>query len=228
MKLVVTRPEEDAGSLSEKLKARGYEVISMPLLRIVPHEDAAIPDKPYAALLATSANAIRSLKTPERFRGLPIYVVGPQSLAVAKAAGFTSAEAHGGDVSGLASWMAENLRPSSKPLLYLSGAETSGDLAGTLQKRGFEVERIVLYDAVPAGAIDRNALERADGVMLYSPRTARIWSELAPENLAGQMTHYCLSTNVAKALPQSRRILVADNPNESAILALLDRRNRTR
>jgi uroporphyrinogen-III synthase len=224
MKLVVTRPEEDASTLASLLEARGHQVISIPLLRIVPRENAAIPARSYAAVLVTSANAIRSLKNPETFRDTPLYIVGPQSLAAAKAAGFSKAEAHGGDVSGLARFVVENLKPSSKPLLYLSGAETSGDLAGALESEGFEVDRVVLYDAVPAASVDEEAIDGADGVLIYSPRTARIWASLVPENVAQTITHYCLSHNVAKALPQPRRILVADSPNESAMLALLDRR----
>jgi uroporphyrinogen-III synthase len=222
MKLVVTRPIEDAGQLAAALEARGHQVIVAPLLRIVPRKDVTIPDRPYAALLATSANAIRALADSEKLRDLPLYVVGPQSLAAAKAAGFCKAEAHGGDVLGLARFVEENLQPSSRPLLYLSGAETSGDLAGVLAKNGFEVERCILYDAVPASSV---VVEHADGVLLYSPRTARIWSELVPEQIAAPMIHFCLSANVARALPQPRRILVADSPNESAMLALLDRRN---
>ncbi|MFN0193911.1 MAG: uroporphyrinogen-III synthase [Aestuariivirga sp.] len=224
MKLIVTRPAQDAGTLAAALQARGHHVISMPLLRIEARKDVTIPDKPYAAVLATSANAIRSLATPHVFHHLPLYVVGPQSLAAAKAAGFSNAEAHGGDVAGLARFVAEKRLPHSKRLLYLSGAETSGDLAGSLRKKGFEVERCIIYDAVPVATIDRDALEGADGVLLYSPRTARIWNDLVPDTDAASMTHFCLSANVAKTLPQSRRILVADNPDEAAMLALLDRR----
>ena len=114
--------------------------------------------------------------------------VGPQSLAAARASGFMQAEAHGGDVTGLAAHMREKLSPAAGPILYLSGAETAGDLAGQLASYGFDCRRIVLYDAVPApelGPAQAAMAEPSDlAVVLFSPRTARIWRDLVEK--AGQ------------------------------------------
>jgi uroporphyrinogen-III synthase len=228
MHVLVTRPEEDAAPLAAKLAARGHRVTCLPLLRIVPRRTVDIPRRPWQAVLATSANGIRALSGHEELKSIRILTVGPQSLAAAHAAGFAKAEAHGGDVDGLAAFVAANLAPAAGPLLYLSGAETSGDLAGRLASLGFACHRAIVYDALPVADPEplAKALAGADAVMLYSPRTALIWRDLVTE--AGQLaeaarpTYLCLSMNVAKALPDHWSIKVAMSPDETAMLALLE------
>ena len=80
---------------------------------------------------------------------------------------------------GLAAHVAANFDPKNGPILYLSGAETSSNLRALLKASGFSVERVIIYDAViqTPPEIDR-ALAKANGVLLYSPRSARIWCDL--------------------------------------------------
>jgi uroporphyrinogen-III synthase len=232
VRLIVTRPAEEAGPLLAKLAALGHRAIALPLLKIVPRPGVAIPERDYQAICVTSANAIRALGEPGRLKAIPVLTVGPQSLRAARDAGFAKCEAHGGDVRGLADFTIRNLDPARGPILYLSGAETSGDLAGALGKAGFDVTRLVLYDAVAISRADLPSLGDHDGVLLYSPRSARIWAALVVK--AGQasasrtLTHYCLSANVAAALPPSWPATVAASPVEAAMLALLDPSLRTR
>jgi uroporphyrinogen-III synthase len=224
MRLIVTRPEEDAEPLAVKLAAMGHEAIVAPLLRIAPRADVVIADRPFRAVIATSANAIRVLASHAAFgelRHLPILTVGPQSLAAARATGFADAAAAGGDAIGLARHIAASLPAAGPPLLYVSGAATAGDLAGHLRAAGFTIERVILYDAVPATRLGVD-LAQADGVLLYSPRTARLWSELAGD-AARHLVHFCLSANVADALPDIMPRRVAARPDEAAMMALLSR-----
>jgi uroporphyrinogen-III synthase len=229
MRLIVTRPEEDAGMLVRKLAALGHAAVSVPLLAIVPREDVAIPERNWQAIAVTSANGIRALGFRPDLLPLRVLTVGPQSLAAAHAAGFLQAEAQGGDVEGLANYISERLDPRAGPILYLSGAETAGDLEGQLTAKGFAVVRVVLYDAVPAASLGGLSLSDYDGVLLYSPRTARIWVSLAEKDEAAQRLHYfCLSRNAAAALPAAWHRSIAATPDETAMMALLDRSKRTR
>lgn len=228
MRIVVTRPEEDAGPLKAKLEALGHEVIVAPLLVIAPRRYVRIEALPWQAAVATSANAIRSLTGHDEMKSIRILTVGPQSLGAARLAGFINAEAHGGDVDGLVRYMRQTIPPGDGPILYLSGAETSGDLEGQLTAAGFECRRVVLYDAVAAKdpGPAAMALTPADAVMLYSPRSARIWCDLVAEAAA---PHYlCLSRNVAAVLPATWKSHIAAAPEESAMLALLEQIQRTR
>ena len=234
MRVAVTRPEEDAGPLTAKLEAMGHEVVMTPLLALRPREDVAIPALPWQAIAVTSANGIRALAPGHGLTSFRILTVGPQSLRAALAAGF-AAEAHGGDVNGLAAFIRQHLDPRAGPILYLSGAETAGDLEAQLTAAGFACRRVVLYDAAPAetlgAAADALRQGALDAVLLYSPRSAKIWRGLVEAaGLGGQaarVRHLCLSRNVAAALPEGWKAAVSESPDEAAILRLLEQSRRT-
>lgn len=230
MKVVVTRPKVDGEALAAKLAQLGHEAVMAPLLAIVPRRPVAIPARAYQFAVATSANALRVLTGAEPPRSLLILTVGPQSLAAARAAGFGAAEAHGGDVDGLHRHVAGRFEPQAGPILYLSGAETAGDLEAKLRASGFSCDRVILYDAVAASGLGPARAALAGGgpvaVLLFSPRTARIWRNLVEqEGLAGAAArawHCCLSANVARVLPESWNIRVTKSPDEAAMLSLLE------
>ena len=227
MQLIITRPEVDALPLKAKLEGLGHTAHLAPLLKIVPRPDVYIPPLAYQLACATSANALKSVHLGDEIKKIPLLAVGPQSLSVARQVGFKNCQAHGGDVQGLVAHIAENFDPKNGPILYLSGAETSSNLRALLKASGFAVERVIIYDAViqTPPEFDR-ALAKANGVLLYSPRSARIWCDLMVssklEKQAAAPTYYCLSDNVAKILPKPWQKRVAKTPDEAAMLALLD------
>jgi uroporphyrinogen-III synthase len=196
-----------------------------------------VPERDYQAILITSANGARALEGRAelaRLREATAIVVGPASAEAAARAGFERIEQADGDVHALVRSVLALLRPGDGPLLYVSGAVTAGDLAATLQASGFEVDRVVAYEARPAEALPGPcaaaiAAGDADGVVLYSPRSARIWAKLVAEAglaaAAMRMVHYCLSENVAGALREGLgdgvAVQVARRPNESALLELI-------
>jgi uroporphyrinogen-III synthase len=228
MKIAVTRPEEDAGPLRAKLEAMGHEVVMAPLMTIRTRRDVEIPARPWQAVAVTSANGIRALPGDHGLATFRMLTVGPQSLRAATDAGFT-AEAQGGDVNGLAAFIRRELDPKAGPILYLSGAETAGDLEGQLTSAGFDCHRAVLYDAAPAESLGaaETALRNGeiDAVLLYSPRTAKIWLTLVNKaGLALRAAHirnFCLSRNVASVLPEDWVKSIPETPDEQAMLALL-------
>lgn len=227
MQLIITRPEDDALPLKAKLESMGHKAHLAPLLKIIPRSDVYIPPLAYQLTCATSANAVKCLHLTDEIKNIQLLTVGPQSLAAAREEGFKFCQAHGGDVHGLAAHIAANFNPKNGPILYLSGAETSSNLRALLQASGFAVERVIIYDAVIQTPQDvARALAMADGVLLYSPRSARIWCDLMMKSLlekaAAAPTYFCLSENVAKILPPHWQKSVAKTPDEAAMLALLD------
>ena len=227
MQIILTRPIEDAEPLAEKLRQLGHSSVITPLLQIIARQGVLIPAKAYQAICLTSANAIRVMNDIHSVQHIPLYAVGQQSLQMAKDKGFSQISAHGGDVIGLHRFLANHLKPVKGPLLYLSGAETSGDLQGLLHKSDFEVDRVITYDAVKSRLTKfRSKIIGADAVLLYSPRTARLWVDeietLKLTDAAKHMKHLCLSSNVAANLPQSWPRAIAATPTEPALLALLD------
>jgi len=235
MRLIVTRPFADSAALRERLQSLGHDCIASPLLAIEMRREAAIPPAPYQAIALTSANALLHPAlhpAPAHLKNVPVHAVGAQSAAAARRAAFTQITAEGGDVAGLAAALARHCTPANGPILYPAGAETSGDLKGVLAAKGFAVTKVVLYDAVPARhlapeAADAIAQRKVNGVLLYSPRSARIWAGLLAEaditGAARAVRHFCLSQNVAAALGSGFATSIAANPDEASLLALLDR-----
>lgn len=227
MRVIITRPVEDSDQLADKLRELGHDVLLMPLIKIEPRLNVQIPERPYQLICLTSANGVRYIKTEEHYKKTRVLAVGEHSLQAAHAAGFTNAAAAGGDVVGLHKFIVQNCSPQEGPILYISGAETSGDLEGNLKFSGFDVTRVISYDVVPALLSQHiKNIESADAVMLYSPRSAKIWvSEIERLKLtavASLLMHYCLSPRVASALPQTALKMIAKHATEADILALLD------
>jgi len=221
--------------LRERLESLGHDCIVSPLLAIEIRREAVIPPGAYQAIALTSANALLHpalQPAPIHLRNVPVHAVGGQSAAAAQRAGFARVTAEGGDVAGLAAGLARHCNPAHGPILYPAGAEISGDLKGALAAKGFKVTKVVLYDAVPARHLAPEAAEaigqrKVNGVLLYSPRSARIWAGLLAEadltGAARAIRHFCLSQNVAAALGSGFATSIAGRPDEASLLALLDR-----
>ncbi len=238
--VIVTRPEEDAAGLIDRLKAAGCHVLAAPMLKIRFRADVDVPALPFQAVAITSANGARALaRLPAmaRLKDAVAVVVGPASERAAREAGFTRVlRARKGDVSGVIEAIRTHLDPAAGPVLYASGAITRGDLEGELARSGFSVSRAVLYEAVPATSLtpetrDHFSAGRPAWVTLFSPRTARIWADVVQaEDLAepaGRLDYACLSENVRQSLLEampvqmSGRIVVAASPDGSALLAAM-------
>jgi uroporphyrinogen-III synthase len=235
MRVLVTRPREDAAGLAAALEARGDVVMLEPLLTIVARDAVDWPPGHEAAqaLLVTSANGARAFARCDPRRRLPVYAVGEASAAAAREAGFPAVVSAGGDVDDLAALVAARLDPAAGPLLHPAAGRLAGDLQGALSAAGFSVLRAVLYDAVPrsalsqpaAAAINRGAI---DAVTFFSPRTAAAFVSLVEAaRIAGAcrgIAAVCLSPAVAAALERLawREVAVAASPDQAALLAALD------
>lgn len=227
MKLLVTRPVEDAQPLAEKLEGLGHDAVIVPLLEILPRESVVLPEGPFQALCVSSANGLAAKADLSIFHHIPFFAIGPQSALEARRQGFDHVHDKGGSVEGLVRTMCKSLKPESGPILYLSGSETTGDLEGKLKAQGFSVARVIVYDAQPCIVAELPAfLEGADGVLLYSPRTTKLWvaqvQKTEMEERAKSLQHFCLSANVAANLPQAWAKRISRTPDENGMLTLLD------
>jgi len=232
MRLLVTRPEPEGERTAAVLRARGHEVLMVPLLRIEAIADADLGAGPWAAVLFTSANAVRAVAGHRRFgelAGLPAYVVGARTRAAAAAVGFVPVRSADGDLGDLVRLVVANPPAAGRPLLYLAGAERAGDLAGALQSHRLSVETAVVYRAVMAANLApeaRAALAagRIDAVLHYSARTAAAFLAAAAAagiaDLSIKIKHLCLSSEVAAPLAAAgaTAIEVASEPTEHALL----------
>lgn len=232
MRLLVTRPEPESERTAALLRARGHDVLSVPLLRIEAIADAEFGTGPFAAVLFTSANAVRAIVGHRRFGelgGLPAYVVGARTRAAATAAGFAPVRSADGDVGDLVRLVAANPPGVGPPLLYLAGGARAGDLAGALQTHHLSVETAVVYRAamvpnLPPDVVAALAAGRIDAVLHYSTRAATAYLAAAAAagvtDLSIKTGHLCLSARVAAPLVAAgaTAIAVAGEPTEHALL----------
>jgi uroporphyrinogen-III synthase len=232
MRLVVTRPRDDAEAFAKSLRARGHVVIVAPIMDVHVIAGAPIALAGVQAVLATSANGVRALAAGTKRRNVTLYAVGPQTAEAARHAGFTTVISAEGDSAALVETVARKVDPAKGALLHAAGAQTAGRLHHALQARGFRIETAVLYETVPVAKLPLEADETlrdgtADGVFLFSPRSSRIFAALVGDaGLAAQCTKliaWCISAATAEALnPLSfARVAVAGAPNQDAILDLV-------
>jgi uroporphyrinogen-III synthase len=234
---LITRPEEDARPLAEALAARGVATVIEPLLAIRPLPEAASDlTKDLAgvqALLFTSANGARAFAELSPRRDIGVLAVGDATASAARGLGFTAVESAGGDVQGLARLVKQRLKPAGGPLLHAAGSAVAGDLAETLAADGFDLRRRMLYESATATALSPETIGalkqgRIDLVLLFSPRTAVTFAELARAAAvdASELTALCLSPAVATAVSGLawKKVEVAEKPDLASLLALVDKR----
>lgn len=226
MHILVTRPLEDGQEIAARLAQMGHRALLAPLL--VPHFGAGPePDfRDVQAVLVTSANGIRALIRRTARRDLPIFAVGPQTSQEAQQAGFTDIKNADGDARKLAEATARWTAPDKGMLLHVCGEEAPGTLADSLAAFGFSVRRAVLY-RVDAAALPPEAQQALrdgtlDAVQFFSPRSARIFCDLAADLPTQKLIAFCISPVTAQALSLPfREVRVASSPNQAALLALL-------
>ena len=238
MHLIVTRPRADGDKLNTRLQANGHSASVVPLLTIRIDDNAAIPDNPWQAMAVTSANALTALVSAgvyEKLQAVPVFAVGPASAKLAGELGFADIQQAAGDLVALQGLMKQLLKPQAGPILYLTGKVRSGDLAADLRSHGFNVERVELYEAVATTQYAAHAKQtirsgKADGVVLYSARTADIWVQLIKQSQlqaeAAKLTHFCLSQAVAEkvrsGLGRNVSIVISGNPDDDSMLEAIE------
>jgi uroporphyrinogen-III synthase len=87
MKVVVTRPVEQAGELVDALRALGHEVSCCPLIAVEPIGPAVVDVSGYEWAIVTSANGARELAGRLQGRVPRLAAVGPGTAAELRARG---------------------------------------------------------------------------------------------------------------------------------------------
>ena len=238
MRILVTRPADEAERTAQALRALGHEALIAPVLRIEPVDDAPLGDGPWSAVLMTSGNAARALAMHPRRADivrLPAFAVGAQTTRAARDAGFADVTSADGDGADLARLVAAKLRVRTAPLLYLAGSDLARDLPGELSRAGLAAETVVIYRALAMVELPDDAGEALqagalDAALHYSRRSVSVFlvcanaSGLLEQVLA--LRHCCLSERAAEPLRQigASDVRVAARPDEVALLALISRK----
>jgi uroporphyrinogen-III synthase len=240
MAVLVTRPYPDNESTAAALRGRGLDALLAPVLRF---ETVPLPagfDAEAAAVLITSANALRAVEP--QLKGhpvlkLPLFAVGEHSAAAARRCGFGRVSSADGDAAALRELVVAAIRArrvKAGPLLHLAGETTARDLTAELGAHGIEVVsrivyRMVAVDRLPDEVCAAFAGGRIEAVLHYSARSAQAFLQAARadgiEISALSIAQCCISAAVAQVLRDAgaSRVMVASAPNETALMAALER-----
>ncbi|MGE0232907.1 MAG: uroporphyrinogen-III synthase [Flavobacteriaceae bacterium] len=177
MRVLVTRPEEDAARTAARLAKAGHQPVVAPLFAIRP-TGARVDAAGASGVLLTSRNGIRALTKDElsMLAKLAVFAVGDATARAAREAGFRNVTSATGDSVGLVRIVRREISPHTGVLLHIAGAHVAGDVAGALRRAGFTVRRIVAYEAVSDEQLARAA---RDAVLRHKPDMALVYSERA-------------------------------------------------
>lgn len=224
--VIVTRPEPDATRFAEALQRAGFAPILAPLLTIRALPGPQLDDGAVAAF--TSVNGVRAVRAPRR--GMA-FAVGETTAAAARACGWETVFASGGDVASLAATIADkHARGAFQGLLvHIAGSDRAGDLAAMLSARGVPALRRVAYEAAAATRLSpevENALGAGASATFFSARTARVFMDLiGRKGVGGLEAASAVALSAAAAEPlrasQWRRIGVARRADADAVIEAL-------
>lgn len=234
MRLLLTRPQPDADRSAARLRSLGHEVLLQPVLRteFLP-APASIGD--VAAIAVTSRNGLRALAAwpnGDRWRACPVFAVGDATAALAGELGFGNVRSAAGDGAALAELVASSVEPAAGPILYPAADQRSPVLEATLRQAGFTVTTIVAYRMAEADSLspviaEALSLGTIDGILLYSPLSARAFRNL----VSGQGLIHALARSTVYAISEATALVlagdvthpvrVAARPDEDAMLELI-------
>ena len=167
MRVIVTRPGDQAGPLVERLEALGHEVVSCPLIEIVPIDGGPLAVADYDWVIVTSPNGAEHLARRRQGRLPRVAAIGPGTAEALAAHGIRPDLVP--RVATQEGLLAELPRPSGRVLF--AGAEGARRLLVDELRADF----VPLYRTSP-----RTPTEpfRGDLVVLASPSAARAYADL--------------------------------------------------
>ena len=232
MRILITRPLEDARDTAQRLIGLGHEAVIAPLLDIHFREGPTIALDGIQAIAATSANGVRALGRRTPRRDVPIFAVGPQTTEAARAEGFLRIRDADGDAENLAAAIPTWASPDKGAVLHAAGSAAPKALAAKLENAGFIVRRESLYEARAVDHLPENATRALrenmlDAVMLFSPHSAQILVRLLSKaeltDACSRLIAFCISRATADAIASLEfcDIRVAARPNQEALFRFL-------
>lgn len=202
VRVLVLRPEHQAGELAGKLEAQGAVAVVVPAIRIVPPQswtkaDEAITRAPnFDWVVFTSVNGVESVMARMEETGSDIQTL-PERVGAIGPGTRRALEAHGVAVEWMPSAytsvkVAEELPGPPANVLLIRADIATRELDEALTARGFNVTRIDAYGTEVCNTdLVQEALERVDAIALTSASIARSFVEACGGRKPGAETVIC-------------------------------------
>ena len=228
--VAVTRTRDGGSGLAELLRARGAQVLEVPLIRFAESSEpemvqAVIRDLPALDwLLLSSQQAVTALFLALDEAGLDVRALGKVKLAAVGPSTARSLWEHGlradfvPETPGARHLGAELPATASERLLHFTSQVAEAELQEALERRGLGYERAEGYRTVPAEP-ELNELERlkaADVVTLASGSAARHLAALAGTDFTVAVMGP--QTEAAARELGFRQVVVAETPSLDALV----------
>lgn len=179
-KVVLTSADSHQPESQELLESYGFEVISMPLIEIVPRE-FTVPDlENYDALVFTSVEGVKKVRGAvdlTSFKG-DVFAIGPRTKSIlSKEYNIKASSGERYNSEGLAEWITKNQNRGSRILALRSSAAT--DVLSDMLSKTFEVNEVPVYDIKRLEA-NPEGIAGADAIFATSASCAKSLAELDP------------------------------------------------
>lgn len=214
---------------AEEAAANGIEVIAKEFIRIVPIATAskkeeikkAIPENPTVVL--TSKNAVHSLASlTDDYKDLPfrtwqIFCLdGATQSELKKYTGDLAFAGTAINAVKLAEKIIDNA--AGKKVIFFCGDKRRDVLSEILQKEGFEVTEVVIYETIPEPS---KLSEEVDAIAFFSPSAVQSFFSLnKPDE---KLIFFSIGTTTTGELKKfsSNKILTCEYPSEKKLLEMV-------
>ena len=188
MNILITRPLIDSEDIMGKLFSLGHKIIHIPTLKISTLKTEAIDTSNYDALVFTSANAIRSLKTLDKEKKILCFCVGTITEKIARQLGYNNTISAGGTVNALKNLITNSELINKKSnIAYFCGDNITSNLDSELKKEGLKVKKIVNYSSEKITDLNeenKKIIQKhpPDLIFVYSARSAESFISIINNN----------------------------------------------
>jgi len=228
MRVLVTRPEPEASMTATKLAALGHEPVVAPLFKVEPIDPGPISLAGIGSVAVTSPRAVPLVAARAEWpllAALPVFAVGTATAERARKAGAREVIAAEGTLDRLVRTIAAAQPPGR--VLYLAGAERSGDLVAELGRHGLDCRMVEVYRSVAVGELPLEVAReigagRIDAALAYSRRSAAaLAAALARIPAPSSPRFIAISEAAAGPLQTLGPVDIAAEPSEAGLFALL-------
>ena len=197
-----------------KFFSLGHKIIHLPTLKISSLNMDPINLDQFDAIVFTSANAIKYLKTEKQKNNIVCFCVGSITEKIARMNGFTNTISAGGTVNALKHLIINSKKiKKNKKIAYICGDNLSFDLDLDLISEGYKIEKIVNYSSEKILDINIQNKELIKNnpphyIFVYSQRSAQSFIEIVKKYslypLMTGSTVMCISKKVASVFEKEK------------------------
>lgn len=227
MSILITRPYNLAINSQVMISKLGKKSVILPFIKIK-YLDVKIEDNTYDYIILTSQNAIAAFENNLWMKDKSILVVGEKTKELLLKKNCKKILFSEENVGDLIDKICEKA-PISSNILYACGDHLSYDLESSLKSKAYNITSKVIYNSDAVIELAKNEISQINDVveivMFYSPRTAKIFTDLALKyNLyTRNKVAICISDRCVDSVAKLKwkEIKVSSAANETKMLELI-------